>query len=160
MPITRRRFLSGSSLALTAAPFVDLVRPLDAAAAQTASTRSGGVFRHGVASGDPRADRVILWTRVSGATGEVPVRWTLAANQAFTRGVARGETSTGAARDYTVKLDVAGLAPATSYYYRVEARGARSVVGGRRRPAAYRAGVVRQLPARLLQRLPAHRRAQ
>jgi alkaline phosphatase D len=143
MPITRRRFLSGSSLALTAAPFVDLVRPLDAAAAQTASTRSGGVFRHGVASGDPRADRVILWTRVSGATGEVPVRWTLAANQAFTRGVARGETSTGAARDYTVKLDVAGLAPATSYYYRFEALGARSVVGRTRTLPAAGAGRLR-----------------
>ena len=79
MPVTRRRFLSGSAPALAAVPLADLVRPEDLAAAQPAA-RPGGVFRHGVASGDPRADRVILWTRVSRArTGEVPVRWTLAA---------------------------------------------------------------------------------
>ena len=98
-------------------------------AAQAAPVRTGGVFRHGVASGDPRADRVVLWTRVSGATGEVAVRWTLSSTLTFTRIVARGETATGAAHDHTVKLDVAGLAPATTYYYRFDALGARSVVG-------------------------------
>ena len=124
MSVTRRRFLSGSGLTLAAVPFANLVRPETLAAAQ-----AGGVFRHGVASGDPRADRVILWTRVSGATGEVPVRWTLAANPQFTRVVARGETPTGAARDFTVKVDVTGLAPATTYYYRFDALGGRSPVG-------------------------------
>ena len=129
MSISRRRFLSASGVAMTAAPFVDLVRPLELEAAQTAPARAGGVFRHGVASGDPRADRVILWTRVSGAIGEVAVRWTLSSTPTFTRIVARGETATGAAHDHTVKLDVAGLSPASTYYYRFEALGARSVVG-------------------------------
>ena len=140
-------------------PLADLVRPEAADAAQTGAA-GGGVFRHGVASGDPRADRVILWTRVSGATGEVPVRWTLAANPQFTRVVARGETPTGAARDFTVKVDVTGLAPATTYYYRFDALGGRSPVGrtrtlpGARRGArANRAGLVRELSARALQRL-------
>ena len=140
MPVTRRRFLTGSTLAAAALPLADLVRAEVADAAQAAGPR-GGVFRHGVASGDPRSDRVILWTRVSGATAEVPVRWVLARNQAFTQVVARGEAPTGAARDFTVKVDVTGLAPATTYYYRFDALGARSAVGRTRTLPA--AGVAR-----------------
>jgi len=128
MSVTRRRFLSESALSLAALPLVDLVRAeLDATA--QAAPRAGGVFRHGVASGDPRGDGVLLWTRVSGGTGEVPVRWTLASNPALTRVVARGETRTGAIRDFTVKVDVAGLTPGTTYYYRFESLGAQSAVG-------------------------------
>lgn len=129
MAVTRRRFLSGSALSLAAAPFADLVRPEDLVAAEQAARATAPVFRHGVASGDPRADRVLIWTRVSGGSGEVPVRWTLASNPALTRVVARGETRTGESRDFTVKVDVTGLTPATTYYYRFEALGARSVVG-------------------------------
>jgi alkaline phosphatase D len=142
MPVTRRRFLTGSTLAAAALPLADLVRPEPIFAAQAPVSR-GTVFRHGVASGDPRTDRVILWTRVSGASAEVPVRWVLAANQAFTRVVARGEVPTGAACDFTVKIDVPGLSPATTYYYRFEALGARSVVGRTRTLPAGGAGRVR-----------------
>ena len=137
MSVTRRRFLSGSALSLAAVPLADLVRPDDLWAAEQAARQTAPVFRHGVASGDPRADRVLLWTRVSGGTGEVPVRWTLAANPTFTRVIARGETRTGAARDFTVKVDATGLAPSTTYYYRFEALGGRSAVGRTRTlPAA------------------------
>lgn len=129
MSLTRRRFLSGTALSLAALPLTELARPEDLEAAEQAARQAAPVFRHGVASGDPRTDRVLLWTRVSGGSGEVPVRWALAANPTFTRIVARGETRTGAARDFTVKVDVTGLAPATSYYYRFEALGGRSVVG-------------------------------
>ena len=142
MPVTRRRFLTGSTLAAAALPLADLVRPEIALGAQSAGARDA-VFRHGIASGDPRADRVILWTRVSGATGEVPVRWVLSANPTFTRVVARGETPTGAARDFTVKIDVSGLAAATTYYYRFEALGARSATGRTRTLPAGGAGRVR-----------------
>ena len=142
MSVTRRRFLTDSGLAALALPLADVVRPERVSAAQTAAAR-GTVFRHGVASGDPRADRVILWTRVSGATGEVPVRWTLAANPTFTRVVARGETPTGAARDFTVKVDVTGLTPATTYYYRFDALGGRSPVGRTRTLPGAGAGRVR-----------------
>ncbi len=136
MPVTRRRFLSGTALSAAAVPFADLVRP-EQLFAQSAARQTGGVFRHGVASGDPRGDRVLLWTRVSGGAGDVPVRWTLASNATLTQVVARGETRTGAARDFTVKVDVTGLAPATTYYYRFEALGGRSVVGRTRTlPAA------------------------
>jgi len=129
MPVTRRRFLSGTALSVAAAPLAEWVRPVDVAAAEQAARLTAPVFRHGVASGDPRSDRVLLWTRVSGATGEVAVRWTLAANPTLTRVVARGETRTGAARDFTVKVDATGLTPGTTYYYRFEALGSRSAIG-------------------------------
>ncbi len=143
MPVTRRRFLSGSAASLAVLPLADLVRAEDLAVAEQAARQGAPVFRHGVASGDPRSDRVLLWTRVSGGTGEVPVRWTLSATPAFTRIVARGETRTGAARDFTVKVDVTGLAAATTYYYRFEALGGRSVVGRTRTLPAAGAGRLR-----------------
>ena len=71
------------------------------------------------------------------------MRWVLAANPTFTRVVARGETPTGAARDFTVKIDVSGLSAATTYYYRFEALGARSAIGRTRTLPAAGAGRVR-----------------
>ncbi len=43
--------------------------------------------------------------------------------------VARGEVETGAARDFTVKLDARGLEPATTYYYRFQSAGEQSPIG-------------------------------
>ncbi|MGE0816583.1 MAG: alkaline phosphatase [Vicinamibacterales bacterium] len=143
MSVTRRHFLTGSAASLAAFPLAELVRPEDVAAAGQAARQASPVFRHGVASGDPRSDRVLLWTRVSGGTGEVPVRWTLASNAAMTRVVARGETRTGAERDFTIKVDATGLSPATTYYYHFEALGARSAVGRTRTLPAAGAGRIR-----------------
>lgn len=131
MSITRRRFL-GSSLAGAA-----LATPLAgalAACARGARPDGAGVsatFRHGVASGDPLADRVILWTRVTPArdVGAIAVRWAIARDPAMRDLAARGDTSTDAARDFTVKLDATGLVPATTYYYRFESLGDASPVG-------------------------------
>lgn len=81
-------------------------------------------FAHGVASGDPLADRVMLWTRVTPPadfTGDIPVQWEVASDAAFASIVARGETRTSAARDFTVKVDATGLKPATAYHYRFKA---------------------------------------
>lgn len=91
-----------------------------------------GPFQHGVASGDPLADRVILWTRVTPGrvTREtIPVRWEVARDAAFADVVARGLARTNASRDFTVKVDPAGLAPATTYYYRFLSLGRASPVG-------------------------------
>jgi alkaline phosphatase D len=88
------------------------------------------VFRHGVASGDPLSDRVILWTRVTAPAGAVPeVSWTVARDAAFRRVVARGTTPTAVSRDFTVKIDAIGLDPATTYFYRFQALGERSPTG-------------------------------
>jgi alkaline phosphatase D len=100
-------------------------------------------FRHGVASGDPLADRVILWTRVSSARPAVDVRWSVATDAAMKTVVARGEGPTGPARDYTVKVDVTGLLPSTTYYYRFDIDGAQSPIGRTRTLAAGAATRVR-----------------
>jgi len=87
-------------------------------------------FNHGVASGDPKQDRVIIWTRVSPERpGEVPVRWIVARNRELTDVVKTGVIATGEARDYTVKADVTGLRPGAPYFYGFRAGQASSSVG-------------------------------
>ena len=97
-----------------------------------------GPFLHGVASGDPLADRVVLWTRVTpAAAGPVTVDVVVATDTALAAVAARGRVVTDAGRDHTVKVDVAGLQPGTTYYYRFTADGAVSPVGRTRTlPAA------------------------
>lgn len=87
-------------------------------------------YQHGVASGDPLADRIMLWTRVTpAADGTVPVQWEVASDEAFTKVVKSGSTETSAERDYTVKVDVTGLSAATVYHYRFAVGAQRSPVG-------------------------------
>lgn len=97
----------------------------------TSADAAAAVFQHGVASGDPLSDRVILWTRVSVLSTKplVPVTWVVATDPGLRSIVLRGATTTSAARDFTVKIDAAGLRPATTYYYRFNAGGAASPVG-------------------------------
>jgi alkaline phosphatase D len=79
-------------------------------------------FAHGVASGDPLSDRIILWTRISADTAnDIPVRWEVATDSNFATIVASGESITTATRDYTVKIDATGLKAATTYFYRFKA---------------------------------------
>lgn len=96
-----------------------------------ANERGGSVFAHGVASGDPLHDRVILWTRVSlpRGSGAVDVRWQVAERQDFAAPVASGVAQASPDRDFCVKVDAAGLAPGRSYFYRFEALGGQSAVG-------------------------------
>lgn len=95
-------------------------------------------FAHGVASGDPLSERIIIWTRVTPQqrySGAVMVRWTVwdAASDAV---VASGHIQTGPERDYTVKVDVDGLKPATDYRYGFVAGDVVSVQGRTRTLAA------------------------
>ena len=86
--IPRRLFLATSAAAAAALPVIGRAR-LEAA------QNTDGVFRHGVASGDPLHDRVILWTRVTASGDAVPVRWMIARDPKLARIVARGEVETG-----------------------------------------------------------------
>ncbi len=116
----RRLFLRQSARAGAAIPFA---RALPVLGQDT-------VFRHGVASGDPLADRVLLWTRVSGSSDDrVPVRWQVARDPGMREIVAEGVAATGPERDYTFKVTAPGLRPGTTYHYRFEALGERSPVG-------------------------------
>ena len=122
------------------------VAPVVAGALVTTSREQGAgvpsdedrAFAHGVASGDPTTDRVVIWTRVSGAGGEeaVSVRWTMAADPELTDVVANGEVEAGPETDWTVHIDVDGLQPATTWWYAFEALDQRSDVGRTRTASA------------------------
>ncbi len=90
-----------------------------------------GPFRHGVASGDPLADRVVIWTRVTleEGGGDVEVSWELARDAGFSAIVRSGRGVAEASRDHTVKVDVDGLEPGQRYFYRFAAGGETSPVG-------------------------------
>lgn len=85
-------------------------------------------FGYGVASGDPLSDRVIIWTRVNVET-PAQVQWEVATDAAFGNIVRSGTASTDGIRDFTVKIDVVGLQPATTYHYRFRHLGQPSPVG-------------------------------
>ncbi len=79
---------------------------------------AGGVFQHGVASGDPLTDRVVIWTRVTtDAPGDVPVAWVMARDAGLTDVVDTGEVVATADADWAVSIDVTGLEPDTHYWY-------------------------------------------
>ncbi|AVI65097.1 alkaline phosphatase [Shewanella sp. WE21] len=87
-------------------------------------------FLHGIASGDPAVDAVILWTRVTPESeGDVKVSWQVASDTAFSQLVTTGETVTNASRDYTVKIDARGLRAGQTYFYRFMTGDKTSVVG-------------------------------
>ena len=91
---------------------------------------SGSLFKHGIASGDPLSDRVILWTRITApAPGTINLSWEVASDERFGIIVARGSTSTGPERDYTVKVDATGLQPASVYFYRFTVGSENSPIG-------------------------------
>ena len=121
MAVSRRRFLgtvAGGSLVLTSANRVT-----------GTSQSSRDVFTHGVASGDPLEDRVVLWTRVSGGRGDVEVHWWVATDPEMRTVIGRGSVVTNAARDFTVKVDASGLRPGTTYYYQFSGLDVPSPIG-------------------------------
>ncbi|MFD6763621.1 alkaline phosphatase D family protein [Streptomyces roseolus] len=137
---TRRTVVKAAAATAVAAP------ALLGAAAPALADAPVPAFLHGVASGDPLPDGVLLWTRVtpspeavpgSGLGADVRVDWEVAEDRAFTRVVASGAATASAATDHTVKADVRGLRPATAYFFRFTAGGAVSAAGRTRTaPAA------------------------
>lgn len=101
------------------------------AAAAAQDTPQGVAFAHGVASGDPRADGLILWTRVTptdAAARRIEVAWTV-----WTEGAAApaasGVFATGPERDFTVKVPVTGLRAGVEYRYDFAVGASRSPQG-------------------------------
>jgi len=121
-----RRTVIRSALVAGAAGMAGVVLPDDAEARLIA----GVAFSHGVASGDPLSDRVILWTRLVNAAGvDLGLVWKVSTSPNMTSPVRTGRAFAQASRDYTVKVDVTGLQPNTTYYYQFEFRNVRSPVG-------------------------------
>lgn len=77
-------------------------------------------FEHGVASGDPLQDRVIIWTRAtpSDVQARLEMTWEVALDAQFTQIKASGKVQTSPAQDFTVKVDVTGLQAQQRYFYR------------------------------------------
>ena len=96
-----------------------------------AKAAKSGPFLHGVASGDPLANRVVIWTRVTreGASEAIKVKWSIATDAAMSSLVKEGNATATPERDFTVKVDVKGLEPGRTYYYRFETEGETSRVG-------------------------------
>ncbi len=80
-------------------------------------------FPQGIASGDPRPDGVLLWTRVEPPAPDeaVTVRWYLALDEGFTEPVASGELTAEREADHTVRVRLVDLMPHTWYWYRFAA---------------------------------------
>ena len=90
------------------------------------------VFAFGVASGDPLADRVILWThaKIPASAADVSLSWQVASDAAFASIVRSGSLLATEASSFTAKVDVTGLTPGASYFYRFrDAAGVISAVG-------------------------------
>jgi alkaline phosphatase D len=120
--ITRRQAVLGVSSTLI----------LPAACSQTpvdTERHAGGIFAHGVASGDPDATSVVLWTRVSSFSSPVSVDWYVATDAEMLDVISHGQFVSDAQRDYTVKQVVDGLAPGNSYFYQFVVAGTASPLG-------------------------------
>jgi alkaline phosphatase D len=120
MRIDRRRAMAlfGAGTAAAAGP----------AAAQDQRVR----FDHGVASGDPTADQVILWTRITPmdpSAGAIDYEWSLNPVDRRAGGAKSGRGTTSAARDFTVKVDVGGLDPGRAYTFTFTSGGVTSPLG-------------------------------
>lgn len=132
-PLSRREFLqlAASTAALaTAGSACDLA----------ATAVPGWPFTLGVASGDPLADRVVLWMRLEpdplapdGAGGmpdrAVTVFWEVAHDEAFSTPVRVGSAVAHPSLAHSVHVDVNGLEPDRWYFYRFYAGGHVSPVG-------------------------------
>lgn len=123
MRLTRRNVLRAAALGALGSP--------SCSSRKLGELPGDSPFKHGVASGDPTPDRVILWTRLSveddGSTVEGD--WQIFEDPETTRLVVSGTFETDASRDFTVHVDAEGLDAGTTYYYRFTYDGWRSVLG-------------------------------
>ena len=117
---SRRRHCLALAGALALPPFVRHARAADVPR-----------FALGIASGQPQARSIVLWTRLTGADlpPQVPVRWELSRNDAFSDIVARGTEIALEADVHCVHAEPSALEPGRWYWYRFEALGQRSTVG-------------------------------
>lgn len=109
-------------------------------------------FPLGIASGMPRPDSVVLWTRLAPHPheprggmddGDVVVRWELAEDERFSRGLRSGTAVARADHAHSVHVRVAGLAPGRVWFYRFIAGDVASAIGRTRTAPAESASIDR-----------------
>lgn len=110
----RRNFLVTTASASAAAVVASSL------AACGGSDASPSVFGYGVASGDPLADRVILWThaKIPGSSNSVGLTWQVASDSAFAVVLKTGRLAATEETGFTAKVDVTGLSAGSTYFYR------------------------------------------
>ncbi|GAB0108915.1 alkaline phosphatase D family protein [Pseudoalteromonas distincta] len=126
---SRRNFLKTSAASI----FTVAVSSAITGCAQTLTNKplSAIEFKHGVASGDPLSNALIIWTRATTAQSnfEVTVAWELASDSQFKNIIRSGREQTDKSRDFTIKIDVQDLAPNTEYFYRFMGLNTQSPIG-------------------------------
>ena len=132
--LTRRHLIA--SLAASSAPaFLRHARAADVSR-----------FALGIASGQPQAQTVVLWTMLTGADlpAQVDVNWQVADDEAFTRIAAQGRETARVEDHHSVHAEPQGLQPDRWYFYRFTALG-QSSASGRTRTAPAPGAVVQRL---------------
>ena len=130
----RRTFIAG---ALAAAGLALLDPPtLAAARRRAAALAPGDLFPLGVASGDPDASSVVLWTRLISPdpgdplpASDIAVDWEVATDAGFADVVATGTAAAVAALGHSVHAEAGGLPADTELWYRFTADARTSPVG-------------------------------
>ena len=114
--LKRRRLLKALTITASALPFASMW-PMRIAAADAGERLEW--FPQSVASGDPRPDGVLLWTRAPDAAGDaVGLRLQVAADAGFERLLVERALRAEAGADHCVRVRLRGLAPGTPYHYR------------------------------------------
>ena len=114
MTLSRREFVQ-----VAAALGASLAWSGKAAASRTKWTERREAYPQGVASGDPDASSVILWTRRPFDQGDRQfLTVEVAEDENFDRVVAHARAPVSAASDWTTRVLVGGLKPSRTYWYR------------------------------------------
>lgn len=124
MFISRREFLKISALSACT-----LVVSTGLSGCGDSSDDTKVEFLHGVASGDPLHDRIIIWTRASSDAQSITLKYEVASDADFVNILHNGSEIVSAATDYTLKVDVQNLQAGSTYYYRFSSSGTSSAVG-------------------------------
>src|SRR5262245_46932085 len=140
LPSSSRRRLLKAAWSLAAASIC--APPLIGRALAQAITRDP--FTLGVASGCPRPDGIVLWTRLAREpiaaeidAGSIAIRWELARDEQFRDIVRHGDAQAAPQLAHSVHVELRGLEPDRHYWYRFMAGGATSPIGRTRTaPAA------------------------
>ncbi len=93
-------------------------------------------FTHGVASGEPSHDKVLLWTRFV-TDQDVHIKWEVSEDESFARIVSQGDGLASPANDCCVKVWAKGMLQGRWYYYRFVGPGGERSVTGRTRTLPY-----------------------
>ncbi|MEP6343650.1 MAG: alkaline phosphatase D family protein [Maricaulaceae bacterium] len=126
--ITRRNILTASAAASVAA-----CAPAKPGKAYSSKTElPSGVFKLGIASGDPHTTSVVLWTHISPIDprqNSVPVEWQISLTPDMRDPVMRGQDTATRAKDWTFKAIPKDLEAGQVYFYQFKSEGALSPIG-------------------------------